>query len=114
MNANKFMTEYQRMCTTYERCADCPLSTDKPCSEIPSRYTKEFSAKLIKVVEDWSAANPITTRADVFKKLYPNAITDNYGTLHICPADLDRTFDCQMESECCECRRAYWSKEVQP
>lgn len=113
MNANKFMTEYHRMCTSYDRCADCPLYADKPCSEMPYRYTKEFSAKLIKAVEDWSAAHSIT-RADVFKKLYPNAITDNYGTIHICPAELDRTFDCRFEDDCVECRRKYWRKVVQP
>lgn len=113
MDANKFMGEYHRMCTSYDRCAECPLYADKPCAEMPSRYTKEFSAKLIKAVEEWSAAHPIITRADVFKKLYPNAITDNYGSLHLCPAELDRTFECQTETECFECRRKYWGKEVQ-
>lgn len=113
MNANKFMTEYQRMCTTYERCADCPLSTDKPCSEIPSRYTKEFSAKLIKVVEDWSATHPVTTRADLFKKIFPNAPTGPSGALLICPTGLDLNFKCEEQPCCIDCRKNYWLKEVQ-
>lgn len=113
MNANKFMTEYQRMCTSYERCADCPLYTDRPCSEIPARYTKEFSAKLIKAVECWSAAHPVTTRADLFKKIYPNAAIDPFGALYICPADLSTNFKCEDGMICSDCRMQYWSKEVQ-
>lgn len=113
MDANKFMTEYQRMCTSYDRCADCPLYADKPCAEMPSRYTKEFSAKLIKVVEDWSTSHHATTRADLFKKLYPDAAHDGYGSLAICPFEIDRNFRCSNETDCADCRKKYWSKEVQ-
>lgn len=112
MDANKFMTEYQRMCTSYDRCADCPLYADKPCAEMPSRYTKEFSTKLIKAVEDWSAAHPLTTRADLFKKIYPNAPTGPSGALLVCPTDLDLNFKCEEQSKCIECRKKYWLKVV--
>lgn len=113
MDANKFMTEYQRMCTSYDRCADCPLYADKPCCEMPSRYTKEFSTKLIKAVEDWSANHPVTTRADLFKKIYPNAATGPSGALLVCPSELDLNFKCEEEqSGCIECRKKYWLKAV--
>lgn len=113
MEANKFMTEYKRLCVTYVVCADCPLYADKPCAAMPSRYTKEFSAKLIKVVEDWSAAHPLTTRADLFKKLYPNTDTDLFGSPNICPVHMDKTLPCPANMNCAECRRKYWGKEVQ-
>lgn len=113
MDANKFMTEYHRMCASYDICADCPLYADKPCAEMPSRYTKEFSAKLIKAVEDWSASHPVTTRADLFMKIFPNAAIAPYGTLVVCPAELDTTFNCEDGLTCTECRKKYWSKEVQ-
>lgn len=113
MNAIKFMTEYQRMCTSYDRCADCPLYADRPCAEIPSRYTKEFSAKLIKGVEDWSAAHPIATRQDIFKKIYPNATIDQDGVSVICPKHLDKGFNCVNPIDCPTCRQKYWLKEVQ-
>lgn len=113
MDANKFMTEYRRMCTSYDRCADCPLYADKPCAEMPSRYTKEFSAKLIKAVEDWSIAHPVTTRAYLFKKIFPDAAIDPFGSLAVCPADLDKKFKCDDETDCIECRQKYWLKEVQ-
>ena len=113
MDANKFMAEYQRMCTSYDRCADCPLYADRPCSEMPSRYTKEFTAKLIKAVEDWSAAHPVTTRADLFKKTYPDAALDEYGVLAICPVELNKNFGCSSENDCADCRKKYWLEEVQ-
>lgn len=113
MDANKFMTEYQRMCTSYVRCADCPLYADKPCAEIPSRYTKEFSSNLIKAVEDWSSAHPVT-RQDLFKKIYPNAVIDQDGVLGVCPKLLDKTFDrCGHYVDCTTCHQKYWLKEVQ-
>lgn len=114
MDANKFMSEYQRMCTSYDRCADCPLYADKPCTEMPSRYTKEFSSNLIKAVKDWSSAHPVTTRQDLFKKIYPNAVIDQDGVLVVCPKLLDKTFDrCGHHVDCPTCRKKYWLKEVQ-
>lgn len=114
MNANKFMAEYQRMCTSYDICADCPLYADKPCAEMPSRYTEEFSSKLIKAVEDWSASHPVTTRGDLFKKLFPNTATDSFGLPDICPVQIDKTLTCACNTNCTECHRNFWGKEVQP
>ena len=113
MDAIKFMQEYQRMCSSCELCADCPLYTDRPCSEIPSKYTDEFFSKLIKVVDDWSAAHPVNTRADIFKKTYPDAPTDTLGALLICPKKLDKKLVCDYEVGCAACRKNYWMKEVQ-
>lgn len=67
MDANKFMAEYKRMCTSYSDCRDCPVHTDNgQCTEIPSCFTKEFTDKVIKIVEDWSVAHPRKTRQGVF------------------------------------------------
>lgn len=112
MDAIKFMQEYHRMCSSCERCADCPLYTDRPCAEMPSRYTNDFSSKLIKAVEEWSAAHPLTTRADLFKKEHPNAATDEDGALLICPGHIDKTIECQDGINCWQCRTEYWLKEV--
>ena len=113
MDANKFMAEYKRLCDSYTICADCPLNTDRPCAEIPSCYTNEFTTKLIKVVEDWSSAHPVPTRAHLFKKIFPNARTNKDGSLRLCPHDLDESFNCQRELNCIQCRTLYWLKEVQ-
>lgn len=112
MDAIKFMTDFQRMCASYGRCEGCPLYADKPCAEMPSRYTTELSSKLIKAVEEWSSSHPATTRADLFKKIYPNAAIDPFGALYICPANLSTNFKCDDGISCVDCRMEYWTKEL--
>lgn len=113
MDANKFMRKYKRICASYNDCRDCPLRTDNgQCTETPSRFTKEFIDKVTKVVEDWSA-HPVPTRADMFKKTYPNAPTHNNGALLLCPRYLDKNIKCSAGLYCYQCRKEYWLKEVQ-
>lgn len=112
MDAIKFMTEYQRMCDSQNRCSDCPLYRDRQCAEMPSRYTKDFSSELIKKVEEWSYAHPLTTRVDLFKKEHPNAGADENGALLICPRHIDKTIECPEGMYCWQCRAEYWLKEV--
>lgn len=114
MNANKFMAEYRRLCNSYKHCEYCPLYGERPCNEMPLRFTEEFSSKLIKAVEDWSSAHPVTTRADAFKKLFPNTDTDRLGFPDICPVYIDKTYGGQVGTNCSECHRNFWGKEVQP
>lgn len=112
MDANKFMAEYQRMCSSYLRCSDCPLYTDRPCDGFPSNYTEGFSAKIIKTVDEWSAAHPCKTRQDVFLEQYPEArCVDNI--LVVCPKVIDKNFSCSTTCfNCQDCRREFWSKVV--
>lgn len=113
MDAIKFMTEYKRMCTSYERCADCPLYVEKPCSEMPSRFTNEFASNLINAINTWSADHPLPTRQGIFKKIYPKATIDQDGVLVVCPKHLDKSFNCVNQIDCPTCRQKYWLKEVQ-
>lgn len=112
MDAIKFMQEYHRMCSSCERCADCPLYTDRPCAEMPSRYNNVFSSKLIKAVEDWSAAHPINTRADALQKICPGVPIDTSGVVDVCPTFVDKNFVCGFYKNCTECRKYYWLSEV--
>lgn len=44
-----------------------------------------------------SAVHPVTTRADLFKKVYPNAPTHADGSLVFCPRYLDKDINAQMD-----------------
>lgn len=120
MEANKFMTEYQRMCASHANCRDCLLRTDNgQCTEIPSNYHEEFVAKLTKTVEEWSAAHPCKTRQSVFLEQWPEARVDKDGILSICPADIAKSLrdeyggrENPMEN-CRKCRREFWGQEVE-
>lgn len=114
MDANKFIREYKRMCVSFQFCTDCPLHGNQGlCVGVPAKYTEEFASKVEKCVEDWSAAHPVTTRADLFKKAYPKAGTDPEGVLVICPKNVDNTIPCPAGAHCWKCRQEYWNKEVQ-
>lgn len=111
METKKFATEYRRLCRSYVRCADCPLNGK--CITPPHDYLHRF-VSILNVVEDWAAAHPAATRADLFKKLFPNTDTDRFGSPNICPVHVDKTLPCPANANCTECRRKYWGKEVQP
>lgn len=90
---------------------------DKPCTEIPNCYTNEVSVKLIKAVEEWSAAHScktMKTRQDVFLEQYPNAVLDKDGVLRICPSfvggDVSEKYKCICLTDCDACRREFWMK----
>lgn len=116
MDANKFMTEYKRMCANYDRCSDCPLGKGKRiCSYYPSLHTQEMISATIKTVEEWSAAHPLKTRQSVFLKQYPNAVLDKDGVLRICPSfvggDVSEKYRCLCSTDCGACRREFWMHE---
>lgn len=113
MNANKFMTQYKRMCAAYDTCMDCPLYEDRmKCTGFPSSHDQESINKTIKTVEDWSATHPTTTRGDLLKKLFPDAPIESEGQLLICPKLVNKNFHCVPEA-CRECFKKYWLEEVQ-
>jgi hypothetical protein len=72
--------------------------------------------KVVKEVEEWSAAHPRKTRQSVFLEQYPDAEIDNTGLLIMCPkrisADIRVTADC-MRQRCSDCRRKFWMQEVE-
>lgn len=114
MDAIKFRNELSRMCASYDSCAVCAMPKPyRECASLPSNYTTEITTEIIKAVEDWSTSHPATTRAYLFKKIYPDAALDGYGSLAICPFELNRNFKCPNETDCADCRKKYWLEEVQ-
>lgn len=106
MDAVKFLQERSRM---YESGAATPgigLEDD---------YDPVIA---VKVVENWSAANPRKTRQDVFLEQYPEARVDDIGVLRVCPAIVstahrgDKGGCSDISKECAVCRKEFWTKVV--
>lgn len=120
MDANKFMVEYKRMCASYGNCQNCPMREDNNghCTEVPSRLSEEFTYKVTKVVEEWSAAHPRKTRQSVFLEQYPETKLDKCGVITICPAELSSIHrnnygGCKnMNDVCVDCCHEFWMQEV--
>ena len=71
------------------------------------------SEKVVKLVEEWSAAHPRKTRQSVFLEQWPEAVLDEYGVLRLCPSDISADYRdggrCRWpELMCSDCRRKFW------
>lgn len=120
MDANKFMSEFGRICDSYDRCSDCPLGQGRRiCSYYPSHYTQEIISAAIKTVEEWSAAHPCKTRQSVFLKQWPETEIDVNGVLQLCPMSIsaahrDTNGECKNPTKrCSDCQREFWMQEVE-
>lgn len=120
MDANKFMSEFSRMCDSYYRCSDCPLGEGKRiCGFYPGRYAQEAISVVIKTVEEWSAAHSLKTRQSEFLKQWPEAHIRKDGYLDICPLEVsaahrDADGDCVIHDRLCsDCCREFWMQEVE-
>lgn len=65
-------------------------------------------------VERWAKDHPVKTRQSEFLKRFPNAmINKSDGVLCITPCSIEgESIGCINGKSCGDCRREYWSEEV--
>lgn len=108
--------DFARMCSKmYSKCDECPFALINNgkggyCYDFIKKYTDETNEIILK----WCEEHPVKTRQTEFLKMFPNVGLVDGGTINICP----NTIDCQYGANCnvltCkECRRNYWSEEVE-
>lgn len=70
-------------------------------------------------VEEWVKMNPVKTRQSVFLEQYPEVELTKDGVISICPivvsaAYRDADGGCAVnDRKCADCRREFWSQEVE-
>ncbi|BCK79463.1 hypothetical protein MM35RIKEN_16550 (plasmid) [Vescimonas fastidiosa] len=110
MDAVKFLEERKRMFKN---------GNPVPGLGIDINYNSE---KVVKIVEEWSAAHPRKTRQDLFLEQWPTALMDPIaedGLLYACPTLFsseyrDKNGCCAKPNRpCAECRREFWMQEVE-
>ena len=107
MDAVKFLEERKRMFKN---------GNPVPGLGIDINYNSE---KVVKIVEEWSAAHPRKTRQSVFLEQWPEAELDTNGAVAICPTILSRDYRsankrCKHpDTACYDCRRDFWMQEVE-
>ena len=75
--------------------------------------------EVVAEVEEWAKENPAKTRQSVFLEQYPEARLMQDGVLAICPIAISSAYrgedgSCANPSEKCDdCRREFWSAEVE-
>ena len=112
MDAVEFLKTSYRMCNTYEDCNACPVDTY--ACYIHGGNCRENPDGVVAVVEQWAQDHPFKTRQSEFLKMFPNAVIENDGILHISPCNIDKEIECVCvnEESCDDCRREYWLSEV--
>ena len=118
MDAMEFIKARERMCNSYNSCAECPLR-----KEACSRFFGISGDKIVPIVEQWAKDHPIKTRQSVFLEQWPEAAIDEGGSIDICPADLVEGYRKSSEGQSCihvdnytpciDCRREFWMQEVE-
>lgn len=117
MDALEFLKERKRMCDYYSHCKGCPLDGSK--CVIDSAVSDENCKRFAATVEQWSKEHPRKTRQSVFLEQYPEACIGDDGVLQVDPCSISASYrnarnNCAtMRRECSNCRREFWSAEVE-
>lgn len=123
MDAVEFIKERNRMCKSfynpeYGSCGDCPAKWYE-CDEMRVMIEDEPD-KIVEIVEEWSVAHPCKTRQDMLLEQWPEAQLDSDKVISVCPKMLYGCCVClnldtnrNKNIPCYECRREFWSQEVE-
>ena len=75
---------------------------------------------MVEAAEQWAAEHPAKTRQSVFLAQYPEAKLRRDGVLTICPLAISAAYRhgngaCNKDNSdtCTDCRRKFWSAEVE-
>ena len=116
MDAVKFIEERRRMCKSFAPdCKGCCVDEAKPVVDECFRWILDNPEMAVQIVEEWSAAHPRKTRQSEFLKQWPNAdfCDDGYLSLAPCSIDTRMTKGGSCGSKCSDCRREFWTQEVE-
>ena len=106
MDAVKFIEEHRRMYKVAGK-------------HLPTLADGIPAEDVVKEVEEWSAAHPRKTRQDVFLEQWPETYIRGDGYLDVCPLEVsaahrDADGGCAIYDRLCpDCRREFWSQEVE-
>lgn len=110
MDAVEYVTQRNRMCDYYVNCSECPVGQYKVCASIVG------IPKLIPIIEQWAKEHPVKTRQSEILRLFPETDMNN-GVLEFCPRRFGYVKDirkcCEPTTECAECKRDFWLKEIE-
>lgn len=93
---------------------------DSTVQKYISAYKKNDCEGMVKAAEQWAAEHPIKTRQSVFLEQYPEAAISKDGAIAICPLAISAAYRhgkgaCNKDNSdtCTDCRRKFWSAEVE-
>ena len=116
--------DFARMCNKNSpKCEECPLAlANNDKGEFCNDLLRKFPDKANEIILKWCEEHPTKTRQEKFLEMFPNAEINKDGVIEIFPCNIEKgryisdCHSCSREhgfSGCGECRRKYWSEEVE-
>lgn len=85
-----------------------------------SAYKKNDCEGMVKAAEQWAAEHPVKTRQSEFLKQWPETALMQDGVITICPLMISATYrdkngacNKNQSDTCADCKRQFWSAEVE-
>ena len=111
--------DYARMCKNNKssNCGECPLGyilneSGWDCYSFIINYPDKAN----EIILNWCKEHPVETRQDRFLKMFPNAWLDDNKMLDLCPKRVDKNYTHKnqqcIDTDCDDCKKAYWLAEV--
>lgn len=117
MDAVDFVKNYIRMCAAVNDCEECPCYETDFCTAAVKLRSPERAEEVVQLVEEWAAEHPRKTRQGMLLKQYPEGEIDIRGCLMLCPkrisADYRKRYRNCTNRLCADCRKEFWSQEVE-
>ena len=93
---------------------------DRAIQKYISAQKKNDYEGMVEAAEQWAAEHPAKTRQSVFLEQYPETRLSEDGILLICPRMISAEYRGEDDScnrvnygTCADCRREFWSAEVE-
>ena len=118
MDAVKYLKTLRRMCN--RECSECEFGKKLGVLDTCALWQKANPEEAVAIVERWAADHPIKTRQSVFLERYPEAAISKDGAIAICPLAISAAYRhgngaCNKGNSdtCADCKRQFWSAEVE-
>lgn len=118
MDAVEFLKTLCRMCNC--ECCNCEFRKRLSMFETCTAWRKTHPEEAVALVEQWAAEHPAKTRQSVFLERYPEAAISKDGAIAICPLAISAAYRhgngaCNKGNSdtCADCKRQFWSAEVE-
>lgn len=118
MDAVEFLKTLCRMCNC--ECCNCEFRKRLSVFETCTSWRKTHPDEAVAIVEKWAKEHPVKTRQSEFLKQWPETALMRDGVITICPlmisaAYRDKNGACNKDQSdtCADCKRQFWSAEVE-
>ena len=118
MDAVEYLKTLCRMCNA--KCRKCEFGKVRSGFETCPVWQRTHPEEAAAIAEKWAKEHPAKTRQSVFLEQYPETRLSEDGILLICPRTISAEYRDENDScnrvkygTCADCRREFWSAEVE-